>query len=118
MIDFSQFGGGRPLVLIAGPCVIESEEHVHRMARAIGEIAGPYVFKASYDKANRTSLTGYRGPGLTEGLRILTNLRKRGFSVVTDVHETAQIAPAAEAVDIIQIPAFLCRQTDLLLEAG
>ena len=78
----------------------------------------PYVFKASFDKANRTSLKGYRGPGLAEGLRILGGLKKRGFSILTDVHECAQVAPAAEVVDIFQIPAFLCRQTDLLLEAG
>ena len=110
------------LVLLAGPCVIESEEHVNRIADAIAAVAKaegfPFVFKASYDKANRTSVSGYRGPGLVEGLRILGDLRKRGFSVVTDVHETDQVAAAAEAVDIIQIPAFLCRQTDLLLEAG
>jgi 2-dehydro-3-deoxyphosphooctonate aldolase (KDO 8-P synthase) len=92
------------------------------MADAISVIASdegfPYVFKASFDKANRTSLKGYRGPGLSEGLRILGDLRKRGFSIVTDVHETSQVAQVAEAVDVIQIPAFLCRQTDLLLEAG
>jgi 2-dehydro-3-deoxyphosphooctonate aldolase (KDO 8-P synthase) len=122
MIRFEDFQIPEKLVLIAGPCVIESEEHVHRMADAIAEIAAaqgfPYVFKASFDKANRTSLQGYRGPGLTEGLRILGGLRKRGYSILTDVHETGQMAPAAEVVDIIQIPAFLCRQTDLLLEAG
>src|SRR5580698_7616267 len=118
MIDFSQFGGGQPLVLIAGPCVIESEEHVHRMARAIGEIAGPFVFKASFDKANRTSLSGYRGPGLREGLRILAGVKRAGYAILTDIHEPAQAAPAAEVADILQIPAFLCRQTDLLLEAG
>jgi len=118
MIDFSQFGGGQTLVLIAGPCVIESEEHVHRMARAIGDIAGPFVFKASFDKANRTSLSGYRGPGLREGLRILAGVKRAGYSILTDIHEPAQAAPAAEVADILQIPAFLCRQTDLLLEAG
>jgi 2-dehydro-3-deoxyphosphooctonate aldolase (KDO 8-P synthase) len=118
MIDFSQFANGQPLVLIAGPCVIESEEHVHRMARAIGEIAGPFVFKASFDKANRTSLSGYRGPGLHEGLRILAGVKRAGYSILTDIHEPAQAAPAAEVADILQIPAFLCRQTDLLLEAG
>jgi 2-dehydro-3-deoxyphosphooctonate aldolase (KDO 8-P synthase) len=118
MIDFSQFGYNKPLVLIAGPCVIESEEHVHRMARAIGEIAGPFVFKASFDKANRTSLSGYRGPGLHEGLRILAGVKRAGYSVLTDIHEPAQAAPVAEVADILQIPAFLCRQTDLLLEAG
>src|SRR5580693_8770771 len=118
MIEFSEFGGGRPLVLIAGPCVIESEEHVHRMARAIGEISGPFVFKASFDKANRTSLSGYRGPGLREGLRILAGVKRAGYAILTDIHEPAQAAPAAEVADILQIPAFLCRQTDLLVEAG
>jgi 2-dehydro-3-deoxyphosphooctonate aldolase (KDO 8-P synthase) len=118
MIDFSQFAHGQPLVLIAGPCVIESEEHVHRMARAIGEIAGPFVFKASFDKANRTSLSGYRGPGLREGLRILAGVKRAGYAILTDIHEPAQAAPVAEVADILQIPAFLCRQTDLLLEAG
>ncbi len=121
-IRFSDFTDSTRLVLIAGPCVIESEEHVNRMADAIAPIAEaagfPYVFKASFDKANRTSLQGFRGPGITEGLQILARLRKRGFSVVTDIHEPAHAAPAAEAVDILQIPAFLCRQTDLLLEAG
>src|ERR1700722_4931232 len=118
MMDFSRFGGGQPLVLIAGPCVIESEEHVHRMAQAIGEIAGPFVFKASFDKANRTSLSGYRGPGLQEGLRILAGVKREGYSILTDIHEPAQAEPAAEVADILQIPAFLCRQTDLLLAAG
>ena len=122
MIRFEDFQIPEKLVLIAGPCVIESEEHVHCMADAISEIASehgfPYVFKASFDKANRTSLQGYRGPGLAEGLRILGGLKGRGYSILTDVHETGQMAPAAEVVDIIQIPAFLCRQTDLLLEAG
>src|SRR5947199_4205167 len=122
MALFERFENPAQLVLIAGPCVIESEEHVNRMADAISAIAAaagfPFVFKASFDKANRTSLKGYRGPGLVEGLRILKSLRVRGFSVVTDIHEPAQAAPAADAVDILQIPAFLCRQTDLLLEAG
>ena len=118
MIDFSQFGNNQPLVLIAGPCVIESEDHVYRMARAIGDIAGPFVFKASFDKANRTSLSGYRGPGLREGLRILAWRQGEGYSILTDIHEPAQAEPAAEVADILQIPAFLCRQTDLLLAAG
>lgn len=117
-IEFESFGRGQPLVLIAGPCVIESEEHVLHMARAIGEIAGPYVFKASFDKANRTSLSGYRGPGLKEGLRILKRVKAAGFTVLTDIHEPAQAEPAAEVADILQIPAYLCRQTDLLLAAG
>jgi 2-dehydro-3-deoxyphosphooctonate aldolase (KDO 8-P synthase) len=88
------------------------------MATAIREIVGAYVFKASFDKANRSSVTSYRGPGLREGLRILSGVRKLGIPVLTDIHEPAQAAIAAEAVDILQIPAFLCRQTDLLVEAG
>jgi 2-dehydro-3-deoxyphosphooctonate aldolase (KDO 8-P synthase) len=111
------FGGGE-LALIAGPCVIESEEHVHFLAREIRAAAGPFVFKASFDKANRSSIGGHRGPGLKEGLRILGGLRDAGFPILTDIHEPAQAAPAAEVADILQIPAFLCRQTDLLLAAG
>src|SRR5216684_8120701 len=88
------------------------------MARSIRQIAGPFVFKASFDKANRTSLAGFRGPGLKEGLRILAGVKAAGHAILTDIHEAAQAAPAAEAADILQIPAFLCRQTDLLLEAG
>jgi 2-dehydro-3-deoxyphosphooctonate aldolase (KDO 8-P synthase) len=117
-IEFEHFGHGRPLVLIAGPCVIESEEHVHRMARGIRQAVGDFVFKASFDKANRTSVGAYRGPGLKEGLRILAGLKAAGFPILTDIHEPAQAAPAAEVADILQIPAFLCRQTDILLEAG
>jgi 2-dehydro-3-deoxyphosphooctonate aldolase (KDO 8-P synthase) len=113
------FEVGGPLGLIAGPCVIESEEHVHFMAGAIRDRVGNFIFKASFDKANRTSLKGFRGPGLTEGLHILSDLRKAtGLATLTDIHEPSQAGPAAEAVDILQIPAFLCRQTDLLLEAG
>ena len=104
--------------LIAGPCVIESEEHVHFLANEIRKIAGDFIFKASFDKANRSSISSYRGPGLKEGLRILGGLRDRGFEVLTDVHEVSQVEAVAENVDIIQIPAFLCRQTDLLIEAG
>lgn len=114
-VTFSQDG---PLTFIAGPCVIESEEHVLEMARAIGQTVGPFVFKASFDKANRSSVHSYRGPGLKEGLRILGEVRKIGIPVLTDIHDPAQAAAAAEHVDILQIPAFLCRQTDLLLEAG
>lgn len=112
------FGDGSGLALIAGPCVIESEEHALGMARAIREIAGAFVFKASFDKANRSSVHSYRGPGLAEGLRILRAVRELGIPVLTDIHEPAQAAAAGEHVDILQIPAFLCRQTDLLLEAG
>jgi 2-dehydro-3-deoxyphosphooctonate aldolase (KDO 8-P synthase) len=117
-IDFETFRRG-PLVLIAGPCVIESEEHVHRMAEGIRQAIGcPFVFKASFDKANRTSLEGYRGPGLREGLRILAGVKAKGFPILTDIHEPAQAEPVAEVVDILQIPAFLCRQTDMLVAAG
>jgi 2-dehydro-3-deoxyphosphooctonate aldolase (KDO 8-P synthase) len=112
------FGAQSPLALIAGPCVIESEEHVLHMASAIRKIAGAYIFKASFDKANRSSVTSYRGPGLKEGLRILGEVRKLGIPVLTDIHEAAQASIAAEYADILQIPAFLCRQTDLLLDAG
>ena len=106
------------MALIAGPCVIESEEHVHFLAREIRNIVGPFVFKASFDKANRSSVNSYRGPGIKEGLRILKGVRDAGFPVLTDIHDPSQVGPAAEAVDILQIPAFLCRQTDLLVEAG
>lgn len=116
--EIISFGGSRPIVLIAGPCVIESEQHVHFMANAIRDIVGTFVFKASFDKANRTSLTGFRGPGLNEGLRILAGVKAAGHAILTDIHEPSQAAPAAEVADILQIPAFLCRQTDLLVEAG
>jgi 2-dehydro-3-deoxyphosphooctonate aldolase (KDO 8-P synthase) len=111
-------GNGLPLGLIAGPCVIESEEHVHFLAGEIKSLVGDFIFKASFDKANRSSVSAYRGPGLKEGLRILKGVRDAGFPVLTDIHEPAQAAQAAESVDILQIPAFLCRQTDLLVEAG
>jgi 2-dehydro-3-deoxyphosphooctonate aldolase (KDO 8-P synthase) len=115
--------GDGPLLLIAGPCVIETEDHALFMARRIREIADrcgvPYVFKASYDKANRTSLGSFRGPGLDEGVRILRRVREEiGVPVLTDIHEPAQAAPVAEVADVLQIPAFLCRQTDLLVAAA
>jgi 2-dehydro-3-deoxyphosphooctonate aldolase (KDO 8-P synthase) len=116
-IAFDRFRGPE-LVLIAGPCVIESEEHVHRMAQGIRAAVGDFVFKASFDKANRTSADAYRGPGLTEGLRILGGVKAAGFSILTDIHEPSQVEPAAAVADILQIPAFLCRQTDLLIAAG
>jgi 2-dehydro-3-deoxyphosphooctonate aldolase (KDO 8-P synthase) len=109
---------GQPLALIAGPCVIESEEHVRFLAGEIRKIAGPFIFKASFDKANRSSVESYRGPGAVEGLRILADLRRDGYKVLTDIHQPSQAEMAAEAVDILQIPAFLCRQTDLLIAAG
>lgn len=111
-----------PLTLIAGPCVIESEEHIEFLASRLRTIAsGDFIFKASFDKANRSSATSYRGPGLTEGLRMLSQLRRRhapGLRTLTDIHEPAQAEAAAEACDVLQIPAFLCRQTDLLIAAG
>jgi 2-dehydro-3-deoxyphosphooctonate aldolase (KDO 8-P synthase) len=106
------------LTLIAGPCVIESQEHVDFLSREILKIVPGFIFKASFDKANRSSVKAYRGPGLKEGLRILKAVRDRGIPVLTDIHEPSQAAEVAAAVDILQIPAFLCRQTDLLLEAG
>jgi 2-dehydro-3-deoxyphosphooctonate aldolase (KDO 8-P synthase) len=115
-IEYSDFR--KRLVLIAGPCVIESEEHVHRMARGIREAVGEFVFKASFDKANRTSTGAYRGPGMDEGLRILEGVKAEGFPILTDIHEVWQAEPAARVADILQIPAFLCRQTDLLVAAG
>lgn len=115
--------GGGQLFLIAGPCVIEGETHVRTMAEAIQRIASelgvPYIFKASFDKANRTSVSSFRGPGLTEGTAILRRLAEStGLPVLTDVHEAAQCDVAAEGADVLQIPAFLCRQTDLLVAAG
>jgi 2-dehydro-3-deoxyphosphooctonate aldolase (KDO 8-P synthase) len=116
--DAITFGAGCPLALIAGPCVIESEEHAHFLAREIGRIAGPFIFKASFDKANRSSLSSWRGPGLKAGLRILAGVKAEGHAILTDIHEPAQACEVAQVADILQIPAFLCRQTDLLVEAG
>ncbi len=114
---------GSTLFLIAGPCVIESEDHALKMAESISGVARrlhlPYIFKASYDKANRTSLTSFRGPGLREGLRILQRVKDAtGLPVLTDVHEAVHVPQVAEVVDVVQIPAFLCRQTDLLVAAA
>jgi len=113
-----RIGGGHPLVLIAGPCVIENEEHTHFLAGQIRQRAGPFIFKASFDKANRSSMSSYRGPGLREGLRILAGVKAAGHVILTDIHEPAQAEAAGEVADILQIPAFLCRQTDLLVAAG
>jgi 2-dehydro-3-deoxyphosphooctonate aldolase (KDO 8-P synthase) len=115
--------GAGPLVLIAGPCVIESERHAVDTARALRDItrsAGvPFIFKASYDKANRTSTSSYRGPGLTEGLRVLERVRGTvNVPILTDIHEPSQAAAAANVVDVLQIPAFLSRQTDLIVAAA
>jgi len=116
-------GAGSPLFLIAGPCVIESERHATKMAErlhtATRALGVPFIFKASFDKANRTSIDSFRGPGLKRGLEILARIKKKfGMPVLTDVHEASQVGPAAEVCDIIQVPAFLSRQTDLLVEAG
>jgi 2-dehydro-3-deoxyphosphooctonate aldolase (KDO 8-P synthase) len=116
-------GGGNPFALIAGPCVIESEAHAGAIAAALVEVARrvgvPFIFKASYDKANRTSGRSFRGPGLTEGLRILAAIKARyGMPVLTDIHEPSQAAAAAEVADVLQIPAFLSRQTDLIVAAA
>jgi 2-dehydro-3-deoxyphosphooctonate aldolase (KDO 8-P synthase) len=116
-------GENAPLFLIAGPCVIESEAHASMMAERLGaaaaELGVPFIFKASYDKANRSSVSSYRGPGLAKGLRILGAIKKRtGLPILTDVHDVSHVGPAAELCDVIQIPAFLCRQTDLLVAAG
>jgi 2-dehydro-3-deoxyphosphooctonate aldolase (KDO 8-P synthase) len=118
-----QFGPGAPLFLIAGPCVIESEVHATMMAERVAEIAAsvgvPLIFKASYDKANRSSVASYRGPGLQEGLRILSAIKKRtGLPILTDVHEVTHVGPTADVCDVLQIPAFLSRQTDLLVAVG
>lgn len=115
-----QIGGGAPLTVIAGPCVIESREAALRHAGALKEIADrvgvPYIFKSSYDKANRSSVNSFRGPGLEKGLEILLEVkRKMGVPVLTDVHEIDQVAAVKEVADVLQIPAFLCRQTDFVL---
>ena len=116
-------GGSNPLFLIAGPCVIESAEHALALAKALKALADklriPFIFKASYDKANRSSVASYRGPGLKKGLEILKAVKdEAGVPVLSDVHETNQVSKAADVLDVIQIPAFLCRQTDLILEAA
>jgi 2-dehydro-3-deoxyphosphooctonate aldolase (KDO 8-P synthase) len=116
-------GDQQPLVLIAGPCVIESESFTLKMAESIAAICArlhvPFIFKSSFDKANRSSVNGFRGSGMDEGLKILEKVKKEvGVPVLTDIHESYQAAPVAEVVDVLQIPAFLCRQTDLLLAAA
>lgn len=118
-----RIGGARPLVLIGGPCAIEGEQHALMTAERLAAIAAergvPFIYKSSYDKANRSSLNGYRGPGLVEGLRILRKVRERvGVAVLSDVHQVSEVEPAAEVLDVLQIPAFLCRQTDLVVAAA
>ncbi|MFW5798501.1 MAG: 3-deoxy-8-phosphooctulonate synthase [Planctomycetota bacterium] len=116
-------GSGKPLVVIAGPCVIESAEGAMSIARRLksilSEVGLPLIFKASFDKANRNALASFRGPGLDEGLEVLAGIRdETGLPVLSDVHETAQVAQAAKVLDVLQIPAFLCRQTDLVVAAA
>jgi 2-dehydro-3-deoxyphosphooctonate aldolase (KDO 8-P synthase) len=116
-------GGGAPLVLIGGPCAIENEKHALMTAERLAGIAADkkvgFIYKSSYDKANRSSVRSYRGPGLVEGLRILKKVRDTiGVPVLSDIHQVSEVAPAAEVLDVLQIPAFLCRQTDLLLAAA
>src|SRR6266850_1176347 len=118
-----RLGSGNPLFLIAGPCVIESEAHARMMAEKVAEIAADagvaYIYKASYDKANRTSMKSFRGPGAQEGLRILSKIKADlKVPVLTDIHDASQAGPAAEVCDVLQIPAFLARQTELLIAAG
>jgi 2-dehydro-3-deoxyphosphooctonate aldolase (KDO 8-P synthase) len=118
-----RIGGGRPLVLIGGPCAIEDEKHALMTAERLTTIAAdkgvPFIYKSSYDKANRSSVNGYRGPGLVEGLRILRKVRDTlRVPVLSDIHQVSEVDPAAEVLDVLQIPAFLCRQTDLLLAAA
>ena len=118
-----RLGGGNPLFLIAGPCVIETEAHARKIAEQVARIAGdagvPFIFKASYDKANRSSVKGFRGPGLRDGLRILEKIKSElKLPILTDIHEPAQAEPAAQVCDVLQIPAFLSRQTDLLVAAA
>jgi 2-dehydro-3-deoxyphosphooctonate aldolase (KDO 8-P synthase) len=113
-------GGGAPLVLIGGPCAIESEKHAlmvaERLQRITADARVPFVYKSSYDKANRSSVRSYRGPGLVEGLRILKRVKEEtGLPVLSDVHDVAEVGPAAEVLDVLQVPAFLCRQTDLVV---
>ena len=113
-------GGGAPLALIGGPCAIENEKHAlmvaERLQRVTADARVPFIYKSSYDKANRSSINAYRGPGLTEGLRILQKVKdETGLAVLSDVHDVSEVAPAAQVLDVLQVPAFLCRQTDLIV---
>jgi len=118
-----RIGGGGPLAVIGGPCAIEDEAHALRLAehltRITSDLGVPFIYKSSYDKANRSSVTSYRGPGLREGLRILEKVKTAvGCPILSDVHEVSEVAPAAEILDVLQVPAFLCRQTDLVVACG
>ncbi len=123
VVGRTRIGGGNPLALIGGPCAIEDEAHAlmlaERLARITQDAKVPFIYKSSYDKANRSSATSYRGPGLKEGLRILRRVREAvGCPVLSDIHDVSEVGPAAEVLDVLQIPAFLCRQTDLVLACG
>ena len=123
ILDDMVIGGGAPFILIAGPCVIEDEETTRETAVSLKDITGrlklPFIFKASYDKANRTSMNSFRGPGVVEGLRILADIKKDlGIKILSDVHRFEEIGPASEILDVMQVPAFLCRQTDFVIEVA
>jgi 2-dehydro-3-deoxyphosphooctonate aldolase (KDO 8-P synthase) len=123
ILDDMVIGGGAPFILIAGPCVIEDEETTRDTAMCLKEMTGrlklPFIFKASYDKANRTSMNSFRGPGMAEGLRILSDIKKDlGIKILSDVHRFEEIGPASEILDVLQVPAFLCRQTDFVIEVA
>ncbi len=122
-VNSIRIGRPEPFVLISGPCVIENEQTTFDIAEQLKKMTArlnvPFIFKASYDKANRTSIDSFRGPGIKKGLEILTSIRKElGVPVISDVHQVSEVEKAAQALDIIQIPAFLCRQTDLIVEAA
>jgi 2-dehydro-3-deoxyphosphooctonate aldolase (KDO 8-P synthase) len=123
ILDGMVIGGGAPFILIAGPCVIEDEETTRETASFLKEITGrlklPFIFKSSYDKANRTSINSFRGPGMAKGLRILSGIKRDfGIKILSDVHRFEEIEPASEVLDVMQVPAFLCRQTDFVIEVA
>lgn len=123
ILDDMVIGGGAPFILIAGPCVIEDEKTTRETALFLKDISRrlklPFIFKASYDKANRTSIDSFRGPGVVEGLRILAGIKKDlGINILSDVHRFEEIGPASEILDVVQVPAFLCRQTDFVIEVA
>ncbi|MGD1152766.1 MAG: 3-deoxy-8-phosphooctulonate synthase [Syntrophales bacterium] len=123
ILDDMVIGGGAPFILIAGPCVIEDEETTRETATFLKDITGrlklPFIFKASYDKANRTSMNSFRGPGMAKGLRILSDIKRDlGIKILSDVHRFEEIGPASEILDVMQVPAFLCRQTDFIIEVS
>jgi 2-dehydro-3-deoxyphosphooctonate aldolase (KDO 8-P synthase) len=123
ILDDMVIGGGAPFVLVAGPCVIEDEETTRDTAMFLKDMTGrlklPFIFKASYDKANRTSMNSFRGPGMAKGLRILSDIKKDlGIKILSDVHRFEEIGPASEILDVMQVPAFLCRQTDFVIEVA